>query len=52
MLQGIVLIFDIINILPQVLPLARLVVVLAGGTGMKEADKQKFLNSVKIGKGK
>ena len=31
---------------------ARLVVVLAGGVGMKEEDKQKFLNSVKIGKGK
>ncbi len=31
---------------------ARLVVVLAGGTGMKEEDKQKFLSSVKIGKGK
>jgi len=31
---------------------ARLVVALAGGTGMKEEDKQKFLNSVKIGKGK
>ena len=28
------------------------IVVLAGGTGMKEEDKQKFLNSVKIGKGK
>ncbi len=30
----------------------RLVVILAGGTGLKEEDKQKFLNSVKIGKGK
>lgn len=30
----------------------RLVVILAGGTGMKDADKQKFLDSVKIGKGK
>jgi hypothetical protein len=30
----------------------RLVVVLAGGTGMKDPDKQKFLQSVKIGKGK
>lgn len=28
----------------------RLVVVAAGGTGMKEEDKQKFLNSVKFGK--
>ena len=31
---------------------ARLVVILTGGTGMKDADKQKFLDSVKIGKGK
>ncbi len=31
---------------------ARLVIVLAGGVGMKDEDKQKFLNSVKIGKGK
>ena len=30
----------------------RIIVVLAGGTGMKDADKQKFLDSVKIGKGK
>ena len=30
----------------------RLGVVLAGGTAMKDADKQKFLQSVKIGKGK
>lgn len=28
----------------------RLVIVFAGGTAMKEEDKQKFLNSVKIGK--
>ena len=31
---------------------ARLVVILTGGTGTKDADKQKFLDSVKIGKGK
>jgi hypothetical protein len=30
----------------------RLVVVLAGGNAMKDADKQKFLQSVKISKGK
>ena len=30
----------------------RLVVVLAGGTGLKEEDKQKFLNLVKIEKGR
>ncbi len=28
----------------------RVIVVLAGGTGMRDADKQKFLDSVKIGK--
>lgn len=30
----------------------RLIVVLAGGTAMKDPDKQKFLQSVRIGKGK
>ena len=30
----------------------RLVVILAGGVGLKDEDKQKFLGSVKIGKGK
>lgn len=30
----------------------RLVVVLAGGSGLKDADREKFLQSVKIGKGR